>query len=376
MDLSVGQEPNREDEEQPRGSTAPQRSRSNIAKLRRRMSRFVADSPTTAQWSPEGFIPDLKLLGQVLAMASRVGIRSGEVPAALDIWAAAMLRQAGIGDVIPQPTEPYYVSRIAATHQSSFQRVDDALLQLRQAQQSLGRFAQVRPPARAIRDAIKTLTGEIRSLRKGVEEPKTKVLGESRKKQTDVFMAEWDRGLELLISTKTIAVAVDDEGDLIKNLQNRWEEFDGDLKNLRGRFPMAVIGALVLLPRTTLGTSTRGSTITAFVDMMTKLIAPGREWVNAYDATCLLIADFENATADEVPIVNLSIPRDTLPYMLQPTTFFNTLISKLFDRAPITEHTDARARALEARGEDAATLRAAAQAEKAVEGQAAGEPES
>lgn len=30
------------------------------------------------------------------------------------------------------------------------------------------------------------------------------------------------------------------------NMKNRWEEFVGDLRNLRGRHPLAVLGVLVM----------------------------------------------------------------------------------------------------------------------------------
>jgi hypothetical protein len=159
---------------------------------------------------------------------------------------------------------------------------------------------------------------------------------------------------------------VPDESELIKNLSNRWEEFDGDLKNLRGRFPMAVIGAMVLVPATVLGSPSRRPTVAAFVDMLNKLTAPGREWVNAYDAACLVIGDFEHASASEVPILNPGIPEAILPDGLQPDQFFDSLLSKLFTRAPVSEHEEARAAALQAKGESADLLRAAAAAERAM----------
>jgi hypothetical protein len=174
----------------------------------------------------------------------------------------------------------------------------------------------------------------------------------------DVFIAEPDRGLELLISTKTFALAAD-IGELVKNLPNRWEEFDGDLKNLRGRFPLAVIGALTVLPSLAL----RGA-LPAFVDMMTKLTAPGRPWVNAYDQAAIIIADWEHRTENEVPILNHQLDDSKVPPSLQPEQFFNSLLTRLFERAPVTEHLQARIAAGEPLGID---IKALAEAAGAVE---------
>lgn len=164
-------------------------------------------------------------------------------------------------------------------------------------------------------------------------------------------MAEWDRGLELLISTKTVALAVTKQSDIVKNLVNRWEEFDGDLKNLRGRFPLAVIGALLIVPATTVGRN-----LQAYVDMMLKLTAPGRPWENAYDRTAIIVADWDSATPEAVPILNDELTEEQLPAVLQPAMFFDDLLRRLFERSPISEHRNARALAAAARGEDASLI--------------------
>jgi hypothetical protein len=181
------------------------------------------------------------------------------------------------------------------------------------------------------------------------------VLGESRRKQVDVFLAEWDRGLELLISTKTFALAADPD-ELVKNLPNRWEEFDGDLKNLRGRFPLAVIGALTIVPDETLT-----GTLPAFVDMMTKLTAPGRPWVNAYDRSAIIVAPtWVPGSTNIVPILNDSLGEDQLPTELQPSLFFDALLERLLERAPISEHREARKLRAAAVGQDPSVIDVAA----------------
>src|SRR5690606_1385105 len=61
-------------------------------------------------------------------------------------------------------------------------------------------------------------------------------LGRAYQKQVDVAISRWDRGPELLISTKT---QVSSFG---KNLSNRFEEAYGDAGNLRSRYPLAAVG--------------------------------------------------------------------------------------------------------------------------------------
>jgi hypothetical protein len=339
-------------------ATAPRRSTSKKATLQRQLARLLADSPTSARWTPEGFRPDLRLLGAVLARTDPSDVRSGSVATGLDLWAAATLRRAGLQGIRPYAAEPFFVGSLAARSQPTFDLIDQAIRELQEL--------TVRLTSGSVPRALRTLAGQLKRLRAEVERSTTSVLGESRKKQVDVFMAEWDRGLELLISTKTFALAVD-PGDLVKNLPNRWEEFDGDLKNLRGRFPLAVIGALTILPAMALQ-----GTLPAFVDMMMKLTAPGRPWVNAYDRATIIVADWDQATKEFVPILNDDLDEGQLPAVLQPATFFDELLRRLFERAPVQEHQAARMAAAEAKGEDTTAIAAAAAAveESALENEA------
>jgi hypothetical protein len=158
-----------------------------------------------------------------------------------------------------------------------------------------------------------------------------------------------------MVSTKTVALATD-PGELRKNLSNRWEEFDGDLKNLRGRFPLAVIGALVIVPATTVG-----KTLPAFVDMMTKLTASDRPWENAYNRATIVVADWGHRSVDRVPLLNQDLDESQLPAELQPEFFFDALPESLFRRSPIDEHESARVASAAARGEDPAAIERSAE---------------
>jgi len=321
------------------------------ARLQREIAVQLAGASGTSGWTPNGFQPDLDLLGRVLAMTNPADVRGGSVATGLDMWAAATLRQAGLEGVIPAAGTPFSVSAGSGEALGQLEALQAALRRVREALADPGVSTAARRAANA---ALRPAESRLKRVRTGLARARISVLGESRRKQVDVFLAEWDRGLELLISTKTFALA-SNPAEAMKNLPNRWEEFDGDLKNLRGRFPLAVIGALVVVPAATI----RG-TLPAFVDMMVKLTAPGRPWVNAYDAAAIVIADWDEAGGDMVPILNAHLSPDELPDELQPAQFFDSLLRRLFQRAPFSEHLAAREASLRAEGLDVATLDTAA----------------
>src|SRR5205823_4870152 len=79
---------------------------------------------------------------------------------------------------------------------------------------------------------------------KGVAPSDARVLGRAYVKQVDVLVAQWSRGPELLVSTKTMV------SSFRNNLPNRFEESYGDAKNLRGRFPLVSMGFFFLVRAT------------------------------------------------------------------------------------------------------------------------------
>jgi hypothetical protein len=330
--------------------TAPRRSSSAKAELQRQLSQFLEHAPATAAWTLNGFEPDLDLLGGVLAKTDPKLVTTGAVATGLDMWAATTLRQAGLRGVQPHATEPFYVDKKIAEVIPTFEAIDFALGDLNASRAAL---ASTIPKAqlRSLPKATTKIISRLRNLRKQLEVSTTSVLGESRRKQVDVFLADWDRGLELLISTKTFALSAD-PSKLRKNLPNRWEEFDGDLKNLRGRFPLAVIGALVIVPSDALT-----STMPAFIDKMTKLTVPGRPWVNAYDSAAIIVVEsWEAGTVSKVNIVNDQLSEDQLTFELQPRHFFQSLLTRLLERAPISEHVAARKLQAQAAGQDPSAI--------------------
>lgn len=186
--------------------TAPARSTSKKAQLQRRVAQLITEAPATGGWTAQGFRPDLDLLSRVLALTDPQDVRVGSVATGLDLWAAATLRQAGLRGVRPHEGEPFYVGDLARGAQSTFHLIDRALQDLAALDAQIRRVAPSQ--AIALRATSQALTSQLRRLHRAIESSTTAVLGESRRKQVDVFLAEWDRGLELLISTKTFALAV------------------------------------------------------------------------------------------------------------------------------------------------------------------------
>ena len=193
-------------------------------------------------------------------------------------------------------------------------------------------------------------------------------MGRAYSKQSDVLIASWTAGVELLISTKTMLSSYQ------KNLRNRFEEGYGDAKNLRGRHPMAALGFLFVA-----GTDIPDTSLAFAVDMLRKLIAER----DVYDCACLLVIDgaagveeenlgdtrpvdgepaalrvlsgaesddggevtgpLEDASPQQ-PVGSVSVRLDRVPDDLAPGQFFKALICGALDRMPVTIYPTVRER--------------------------------
>ena len=152
------------------------------------------------------------------------------------------------------------------------------------------------------------------------------VQGEFFAKAVDVVVADWDRGVELLVSTKAMIASFG------KNLTNRWEEFVGDLRNLRGRFPLAVLGVCYLADESIIEGEPNAHA--RLLDMLRKLrleTSPER----AYDATMLIFAKPGGDT-------HAMLSMDRVPPDLGPGQFFEALLTRSFERLPVSERAAAR----------------------------------
>ena len=152
------------------------------------------------------------------------------------------------------------------------------------------------------------------------------ILGDFYAKQIDVGMSSWQRGPDLLISTKSMFSAYR------KNLKNQHEEAVGEVSSLRRRHPMAAMGYAYLVRQNIFGEE---GAYAILYDILTRLRRPGE----AFDATMLLVADWPE-TAGPPAVMGVYEPAPDLT----ASTFFTDLIDAVTSRSPISEHQRVRLR--------------------------------
>lgn len=248
---------------------------------------------------PPAFRPDFARLVDLLdepLNGSRTA-SSGNWAGAIDDWVADELRRAGFprDEVWPRPDKPRVLPREVAM-----------LLQ----------------------NAPSVLRAELTKLvmrTSGVAGADARVLGKAYVKQVDVVIAQWSRGPELMISTKTMM------SSFRKNLPNRFEEAYGDAANLRGRYPLASIGFLFVMRASVLSES---GTLQRAIDMLRKLKDPA-----SYDSTGLILLDYLDKpdVGDRVEVMEDDVPED-----LRAGQFLDTAISRILEVAPVDMHVAVR----------------------------------
>lgn len=264
----------------------------------------VTSRPAANPWvvSDDGqrhFEPDYGALGEIIRIpiAAGSGSESGRLAKGIDFWTANELRRAGFDadEVWPRPSLPRILPRDLALYMKGLPSAERAVAK-----------------ARVLRN-------------KAVGPSDARVLGRAYVKQVDVLIAQWSRGPELLVSTKSMV------SSFRKNLPNRFEESYGDAKNLRGRYPLVSMGYLFLMRSTV---ADEPGTLDRVVDMLRKL----REEPDVYDTTCLVLAEWADSPSfDGVTIRNDLVPRD-----LQASSFLAGLIDAVLDRTPIDLHVAVR----------------------------------
>ena len=265
----------------------------------------LAATPTSDPWlHAEGEVPrygpDYGLLGRLLTYPIRSGSvsESGRFAKGIDAWLAHELRRAGflVDEVWPRATRPRVLPR-------------DVVLFVDKLPKGLGE--QVRPHLERIT---------------AVAPSDARVLGRAYYKQIDVCIARWDRGPELLLSTKA---QVSSFG---KNLPNRFEEAYGDAANLRGRYPLAATGFFFLQRDTILTTEKEAWERTK--DMMSKLRdTDGR---GGYTATGLALVHWDDDVPAEERVVTVNV--DDVPPALRPDQFLDAMIHQVLDVTPVVQH--------------------------------------
>ena len=255
--------------------------------------------PSSAQrayWGADGLpLLEIPLLEALLTRSVRDGdsTQSGGLAKALDMWVAEELRAAGFDGqaVWPRLSKPRVL--------------DPAVL----------RFIGSLDPctAEACRAALPAFAGSAAN-----------VLGSTYTKQIDVGLSSWMTGPEILISTKTMGSSFG------KNLSNRFEEAYGDAKNLKGRHPMATLGFFFLVNA---AIADEPRIFAKAVTMLEKL----RMESDAYDATCLLLVDW-----DASGNVAVSAENERLPESLSAPAFFSDIGALTLLRAAPDSHEAAR----------------------------------
>lgn len=267
-------------------------------------------APLTDPWAhntgePPRYLPDYDLLGRLLTIPVAAGAmsESGSFANGVDAWIAQELRRAGFGpdEVWPRPTRPRVLPRDLAVLLDKIPTVQRADLTRR-----LTNMASVAPV-----DA--------------------RVLGRAYEKQVDVVISRWDRGPEVLISTKAQLSSFG------KNLPNRFEESYGDASNLRGRYPLAAVGYF-FVQRSTIRT-TEPDAFERSVDMIRKLRDIGDS--NGYTATALLLVEWQT-TGELAPTV--CARPDIVPDDVAPPQFFTAMIDRVLATTPVTYHVAVRER--------------------------------
>jgi hypothetical protein len=246
----------------------------------------------------------LERLLQVLVDNGKIeNAQTGGAALAVDVWVACELRRAGIDAEIvwPRATLPRTLPQSLAAAADKF------------------KYSRRKADATIQRQAIEKLMALAGSSR-------TSIVGGQFPKEVDVVIAKHDRGLEVAISTKAMT---DSYG---KNITNRWEEASGDLLNIRRRFPLASFGFAFLV---TTGVLTEPSSFERVKDMLRKLttVVHGAEGT-AYDAACLLLADWSSGTAQ--------VDESQVPEDLAANAFFDRMLRALFSRSPVSDHATAR----------------------------------
>ena len=251
---------------------------------------------------PPAYKPDYDLLSRILTLPVQDGSasESGVFAAGIDAWVAHELRRSGFSqdEVWPRQQRPRVLPHELAS-----------LLE--------------RLPAKARAE----LADKIQKM-PAIAPVEARVLGRAYVKQVDVGIARWDRGPELLVSTKAQL------SSFRKNLPNRFEESYGDAGNLRARYPLAAVGYLFVQRSTILRDEPDAFELA--VDMVRKLRDIGDG--NGYTTTALLLVEWENpgATAT-VRALPQSVPAD-----VAPARFFTELVQHVLSVSPVAHHVRVR----------------------------------
>lgn len=273
---------------------------------------LAAADTEESPWHGDEYQPNGDLLRQLLAIPIQAGHaqQSGRIAKALDAWVAHELRRGGFPEdaVSPRRRQP----RMMPGEVAPLERHIETLTQLVQSEEAAGRAIQ----PRRLRDGVMRLP----RLLPGYAD--ANVLGRFYVKQVDVLVSAWQRGPDVLVSTKTML------SSYLKNKNNRYEEAVGEATNLRDRYPMAAMGYAYLVRSNIYD---EGGAYAFIRDLLVRLRKPD----GAFDATMLLVADWDDDTRTlatvEDPAEELSTKR-----------FFADLLNAVMVNTPVEVHKPVR----------------------------------
>lgn len=269
---------------------------------------LLAKHQLTDPWAhesgdPPHYVPDFRLLANLLSIpiASAQVSESGRFARAIDAWVAQELRRAGFGadEVWPRASRPRVLPRDVAV----------------------------------LLDKLPTKTAEEISRRlpdiAAVGPVDARVLGRAYEKQVDVCIARWERGPELLVSTKAQV------SSFAKNLPNRFEEAYGDAGNLRARYPLAAVGFLFVQRATILAQEPEA--FERALDMVRKLRDSGDG--NGYTATGLVLVEWDDPPGSGTAV---RVREEEVPADVAASQFFVAMIRQVLAVAPVVHHVAVR----------------------------------
>jgi len=272
---------------------------------------LIQRSPRSDPWrhergEPAEYGPETALLESLLTVpiAAGAAVESGRFARGIDAWLAHELRRCGFApdEVWPRAERPRVLPRDVAVLLDSLPKV--------LAEEVRRRVAKL--PAIAPTDA--------------------RFLGRAYDKQVDVCIARWDRGPELLVSTKAQLSSFG------KNLPNRFEEAYGDAANLRARYPLAAVGFLFVQRATVVDEEPEAYERT--LDMIRKLrelAGAGSAGGAGYTATGLILVDW--AEGEPVRVCHDLVPRE-----LAAAQFMTALVDHVLAVTPVHYHVEVRKR--------------------------------
>lgn len=283
-----------------------------------RFDEILVDADLSkSPWQEGKYVPDWDICRRLLAVPVAAGQaqtqQSGAAAKAFDTWIAHELRRAGFPTdaVWPRTRQP----RVLPADLGELERSIDGLLELLQEEED--KQGEPLKPA-SLRSAIKRLPRLLPGKHAAY------VLGRFYEKQVDVVVSSWQRGPDVLVSTKT------QFSSFAKNRGNRYEEALGEAPNLRDRYPLAAIGFAFLVRSNIYGES---GAFELLRDLLLRLRKPD----GPFDATMLLVAEWDD---DSLQLDELDEPAE----QLCGARFFEDLLGALTANTPVNVHPDVRLR--------------------------------